>query len=158
MTPPRYQPILARDIPTVAVDGGGVRIIAGSWVGTDGAAIDGPAKTFTPVTVWDADLAAGGRLDAPIPAGWTVAVAVLSGSIAIDGREVGASRVAVLSSAGDRVEIAAGGDGARFLVLAGEPIDEPIVAHGPFVMNTREEIRAAIADHTAGRMGVLTVR
>ena len=158
MTPPRYQPILARDIPTADLEGGRVRVVAGRWTAAEGGTIEGPARTFSPLAVWDAGLEAGGRLSAAIAPGWTVSVAVLDGSVAIGGREVGASRVAVLTSDGDTVEVVAGGQGARVLVLAGEPIDEPIVAYGPFVMNTREEIRAAIADHAAGRMGALAPR
>ena len=158
MTPPRYQPILAGDIPVVRLDGGRVRVIAGSWPGGGDAPVRGPAKTFTPLAVWDVDLEAGATLDAVVPEGWTALVCVLAGDVVVDGSEVGAPRVAVLSRAGGDFSAVAGGDGAKLLVLAGAPIDEPIAAHGPFVMNTREEIRVAIADYSAGRMGTLTSR
>lgn len=159
MTPPRYQPILARDIPVVDLDGSSrVRVIAGPWQSEDGVTVRGPAATFTPLAVWDATLAAAATLTAPIPTDWSVSVAVLDGSITVAGEVVEGPRVAVLSRGGDGIEISAGATGATVLILAGEPIDEPIVAYGPFVMTSRDEIRAAVADHAAGRMGRLTPR
>ena len=154
-TPPRYQPILARDIPVVPLDGGALRVIAGSWSDEIGGEIRGPAKTFTPLAVWEARLDPGGRFAGPVPAGWSAMVVVLDGAAEVAGRRVTGSQVAVFGRAGERVAATAGGEGAKLLILAGEPIDEPIVAHGPFVMNTRDEIRTAIADYAAGRMGRL---
>ncbi len=158
MTPPRYQPILSRDIPVVAVDGVRVRVIAGTWGTAADGAIRGPAATFTPLSVWDVAVDPGAEFVADVPAGWSTLVAVLAGSIAIEGQEIGASRVAVLSRAGAELRLRAGANGARLLILGGEPIDEPIAAYGPFVMNTRDEIRTAVADHAAGRMGRLDPR
>lgn len=154
-TPPRYQPILARDIPVVPLDGGELRVIAGSWGEEADGEIRGPAKTFTPLAVWDARLDPGGRFAGRVPAGWSAMVVVLEGAAEIAGRRVAESQVAVFGRAGDHVAATAGPEGAKLLILAGAPIDEPIVAHGPFVMNTREEIRTAIADYGAGRMGRL---
>jgi redox-sensitive bicupin YhaK (pirin superfamily) len=82
-------------------------------------------------------------------------VVVLGGAVTLAGRSVGAASVAVLGLDGDDLAFVAGDGGAEILLLAGAPIDEPIAAHGPFVMNTREEIRAAMADYAAGRMGRL---
>ena len=158
MTPPRYQPILAADIPVVRFDGGRVRVIAGSWPGHGDAAVRGPAETFTPLAVWDADLDAGARFDAAVPEGWTALVSVLEGGVVVGGREAKSPRVVVLSRTGGDFAVTAGAEGAKLLVLAGAPIDEPIAAHGPFVMNTRDEIRTAIADYSAGRMGALAPR
>ena len=158
MTPPRYQPILARDIPVIDVGGGQVRVIAGAFPGADGATVHGPAATFTPLAVWEAALEPGARLAVPVPTGWSVTAAVLGGSIVVADEVVEGPRVAVFSRTGDGLDLAAGPNGATVLILAGEPIDEPIVAYGPFVMNSREEIRTAIADHSAGRMGRLMPR
>lgn len=156
-TPPRYQPILARDIPVVALPGLRLRVIAGSAPGAvDGLA--GPAKTFSPLAVWDVVAEPGATFSAPLPKGWTALVVVLEGSVDLPGGTVAAARVAVLDRAGEAIGLTAGEGGAKLLVLAGEPIDEPIVAYGPFVMNSREEIRAAIDDFNAGRMGSLDVR
>ena len=155
MTTPRYQPILSADIPVVPIDGGTVRIIAGSWSGPSGA-VGGPARTVSPLAVWDARLGPGGRLAGSVPAGWTASVVVLDGAIELGGQRIEASRVAVLSRTGGGIEATASASGAKLLVLAGEPIDEPIAAHGPFVMNTRDQIRTAIDDYNAGRMGFLS--
>ncbi|MDK9697647.1 MAG: pirin family protein [Siculibacillus sp.] len=158
MTRPRYQPILARDIPVMTSEGLRARVIAGPWHDAGGAAVHGPAKTFTPLAVWDIALDAGARLEQPLPEGWNVLVSVLSGDVVIAGRAVTTAQVAVAAHDGDRLLVTAGAGGAKLLVLAGEPIGEPIAAHGPFVMNTHEEIRAAIADYAAGRMGDLDPR
>ena len=156
MMPPRYQPILARDIPEVSTPGVRLRVVAGP--GPSAEAPHGPAATVSPLAVWDARLEPGAAFDAEIATGWTTLVVVLSGEITIDGRSVGAARVVVLDRTGSRLALTAGTEGAKLLVLTGAPIDEPIVAHGPFVMNHREEIRTAIADYQAGRMGRLAPR
>ena len=159
LTPPRYQPILAADIPVVPLPGGRVRVIAGPWTGADGGAeIRGPAATFTPLAVWDLKLDPGADVTARLPDGWSAMVAVLDGAVTLAGRSVAATRTIVLGRSGDEISLAAGETGATLLVLAGEPIDEPIAAHGPFVMNSRDEIRTAIADYEAGRMGRLDSR
>ena len=142
----------------VALAGGRVRVIAGPWTGADGAETRGPADTFTPLAVWDVKLDPGADFHGRLPAGWSAMVAVLSGSVDLAGRSLEATRTIVLGRDGDAIDLVAGRTGATFLVLAGEPIDEPIAAHGPFVMNTRDEIRAAIADYQSGRMGRLDPR
>lgn len=155
MTTPRYQAIRADEIPTVLLDGGRLRVIAGSFGTADGVETRGPAATFSPLSVWDGVLEAGATLAGQVPAGWTAMVVVLEGAVTVGGREVGPARVAVLDRERQGVTFTAGANGAKFLVLAGEPIDEPIAHYGPFVMNSREELRAAIDDFNAGRMGVL---
>lgn len=157
MTPPRYQPILARDIPVVDLPGGRLRVIAGDWTGADGV-VRGPAKTFSPLAVWDATLDPGAAFAAKLPEGWATMVVVLHGGVVVEGRSVVGSRVVVFGRRGEEVAVTAGGEGAKLLVLAGRPIDEPIAAYGPFVMNSRDEIRAAIEDYNAGRMGRLEAR
>jgi hypothetical protein len=152
MSAPRYQTLAAGVIPVVERDGARVRVVAGSFDG-----IAGPARTFTPVDVWDVRLDPGAHLAFEVPAGRTAMVAVLDGSIALGGEEVRDGRVAVLSDEGTRVELASA-EGAKLLFLGGEPIEEPIAGYGPFVMNTEPEIRQAIADYQAGRMGHLEPR
>jgi redox-sensitive bicupin YhaK (pirin superfamily) len=152
---PRYQAITAAEIPTVTAAGGRFRVIAGRLVAPDGTVHTGPAETRSPLSVWDGRLAPGECFAAPVPAGWTVLVAVLAGSVEIAGRRVGAAEVALLDRDGDGIALVAGDEGARPLVLAGRPIDEPIAHHGPFVMNSRDELATAIDDFHAGRMGRL---
>lgn len=145
--PPAYQAITADVIPTVTFDGGRARIIAGASGDTKG-----PARTFTPVNLWDVRVEAGAEAMLPLPEGHNSMVAVLSGHITIDGKGVGEAEVARLSTDGDGVTLHADGD-AMILVLTGEPIDEPVVGYGPFVMNSEDEIREAIEDFNAGRFG-----
>jgi quercetin 2,3-dioxygenase len=152
MSPPRYQEILSRDIPEVALPGGGsVRVIAGDYAGAAG-----PAKTFTPVHVWDLRLASDERTEIAMPEGHNTALVVLRGGLRVnESEELTAAQVALFDRDGEVVSID-GASGARALLLAGEPIDEPIAGHGPFVMNTAAEIHQAIADYRSGRMGHLS--
>lgn len=145
--PPAYQAITADMIPTVTFDGGEARIIAGAFGGTKG-----PARSFTPVNLWDVRLGAGARATLPLPAGHNSMIAVLAGHVTIDGEGVGEAEIARLSTNGDGVTLHADDD-AIVLVLTGEPIDEPVVGYGPFVMNSEAEIREAIGDFNAGRFG-----
>lgn len=146
-TPPAYQAITADTIPTVTFAGGSARIIAGAFGDTKG-----PARTFTPVNLWDVRLGAGAKATLPLPEGHNSMIAVLSGHVTIDGQGVGEAEIARLSTDGDGVTLHADGD-AIVLVLTGEPIDEPVVGYGPFVMNSEAEIHQAIEDFNAGRFG-----
>jgi quercetin 2,3-dioxygenase len=155
MSPPRYQTLLDRDIPAVSLGerAGSVRVIAGEFQGTKG-----PARTFTPVDVWDLRLAAGHRTDLRFPPGFTTVLFVLQGDLVVNGsRATGEGDLVRFARPGEEVTLAARRD-ATVLVLNGEPIPEPIASYGPFVMNTRQEIQQAIADFQAGRMGTLAAR
>ncbi len=152
MVRPGYQAILAEDIPTVQLpgDAGTLRVIAGNFDGREG-----PAHTYTPLSVWDVAMRANGRLDTEIAAGWTAAIVVLRGTLLINDSDIArSSQLVTLDRPGHRVSIEAN-DEAAFLVLAGEPIDEPVVGHGPFVMNTASEISTAMQDFRSGRFGQL---
>ena len=146
--PAGYQGILDAQIPAVALaDGAGsVRVIAGEHAGRRG-----PARTFTPMHVWDVRLSAGRSVALPQPEGWTTLLVVLDGTVQLNGTEVlRPAQMATLSTGGTGVTIEANGD-AKLLVLSGEPIDEPVVGYGPFVMNSREQINQAIDDFNSGR-------
>jgi len=149
MSEPHYQAIVDRQIPSVALpgDAGRVRVIAGDYDGHEG-----PARTFTPMNVWDIRLGRGKEATFTLPEGHTTAVVVLHGSVRVNGEAVREAQVALLDRAGDSLRLEASDD-ATVLLLAGEPIDEPIVGHGPFVMNTKAEIVTAIEDFNAGRFG-----
>ena len=152
MTPPRYQAILDRDIPALPLpeDAGTLRVIAGAYGGREG-----PARSHTPMSVWDLQLAAGARTELALADGWTAAVVVLSGSLAVNGTgPAGDAALVTLARTGRRVVLEAAQD-SRALLLAGEPIDEPVVGYGPFVMNTREQIHEAIHDFNSGRFGTM---
>ncbi len=150
VSPPKYQEISADRIPIVPlVDGAGnVRIIAGEFLGTHG-----PASTFTPINAWDLRLKGGHRTTLSLPDGHTALLVVQRGSMTINGSErvKGIELVQFDRSGGDIViEMQ---EDAMALLLSGEPIGESVVGHGPFVMNTPEEIRQAFLDYQTGKMG-----
>ncbi len=152
MGQPGYQSILDRDIPSVDLAGGAgrVRVIAGEFDGRRG-----PARTFTPINVWDLRLNRDAAVTLDLPEGHTAMLVVLSGAIVVGGTQAaGDAQMVLLDRQGDGVTIETRGE-ATVLVLTGEPIDEPIVGHGPFVMNTHAEIRQAIDDFNAGRFGAI---
>lgn len=149
LTPAKYQALTRDMISEVALDGGRVRVIAGEFQGTKG-----PASTFTPINLWDVRLDAGAEVNLPLPDGHTSMIAVLSGHVTIDGKGVGEAEIARFTREGEGVTIKADGN-AMLLVLTGEPIDEPVFGHGPFVMNTEAEIREAIAEFNSGKFGQL---
>lgn len=151
MTSGGYQSILKADIPQVSLPGnaGKARIIAGQY-----RAIKGPAKTFTPINLWDLTLKTDAVLTLDLPERHTAMIVVLSGRVAIDNNhEAGEAEMVLLDPAGREARIHSDGE-AQLLVLTGEPIDEPIVGYGPFVMNNEAEIRQAIEDVDSGRFGI----
>ena len=149
MTPPRYQDLVDSDIPSVGISGGGrVRVIAGEFEGTKG-----PAKTFTPINLWDLRLPAGASANLRLPEGHTTALFVLKGKTLLNGKETaGEAELALFERAGEELSVKAETD-TTILVLDGKPIYEPVVGYGPFVMNTQQEIHQAIADYQEGRLG-----
>jgi hypothetical protein len=149
---PGYQTLLKAQIPTVELpqDAGTARIIAGELGNAKG-----PAKTFTPINLWDVNLRAGKSADLPLPDGHTTAFLVLSGDVLVNGEgTAGEGALAIFVRAGVGITAKANTD-ARLLVMSGEPIAEPVVGHGPFVMNSRAEIQQAFEEYQLGRMGEL---
>jgi len=150
MTKPGYQTLLDADFPRVnlADDAGQLRIIAGDYEGHQG-----PAKTFTPMNVWDLRLKAGASTRLPMPEGWTGLVVVLKGTVQLnEDTVVREGELAVLGTEGEGALLEANNE-ALLLILGGEPIDEPIVGYGPFVMNSEAEIQQTIEDFRGGRFG-----
>lgn len=151
-TPAAYQTLLNKDIPRVSLedDGGTLRVIAGEYLEHKG-----PANTFTPINVWDLRLEPGARVNLPVPEGYTTLVAVLNGSVQINETDIlRDAELASLDREGQEIVLESNND-ARLLVLSGEPIDEPVVGYGPFVMNTEGEIKQAMLDFQSGKFGAL---
>ena len=149
MTEPKYQPILSRDIPVIPLpdNGGLVRVIAGEFAG-----VQGVASTYSPVNLWDITLNAGKTVEVIVPEGHNTMLFVRQGRISMGGSVIGAADLALLEREGTRIKLQAQED-TSMLLMGGEPIAEPIVASGPFVMNTEQEIRRAMMDYQSGRMG-----
>ena len=148
---PGYQTLLKAQIPSVELPqaAGSVRIIAGEFNGHRG-----PAKTFTPINLWDVNLSAGKSADLPLPDGHTTTFLVLSGNVEVDGTDARKGDLAIFARTGNGISVKAITE-AKLLVMDGEPFAEPVVGQGPFVMNTREEIQQAFEDFQLGRMGEL---
>ncbi|WEJ74806.1 pirin family protein [Pseudomonas sp. PSE14] len=152
MSAPRYQTLLDSAIPVIELANGAgtLRLIAGQFDGRQG-----PAQTFTPIDVWDLRIKQGMPVSLPVVPGRTAALVVLHGTLLVNGSEVVREAQTVLfERAGEEVVLEANGE-AHVLLLAGEPIDEPIVGYGPFVMNSESEIGQAIQDFESGRFGQL---
>ncbi|MCY1397116.1 Quercetin 2,3-dioxygenase [compost metagenome] len=150
MAAPGYQTILDRDIPALPLaDGAGtLRLIAGEFAGRHG-----PARTFTSMDVWDMRLNADKPVSLRLVEGRTTALVVLRGTVQVNGTQVvREGQMALLDRAGDELLLEANNQ-AVVLLLSGEPIDEPIVGYGPFVMNSQAEIEQAIKDFQAGEFG-----
>ena len=152
MSPPKYQAITNNEMGKYQLpDGAGViEIIAGNYHD-----VKGPAFTFTPVTLMNARLEAGGKAAFSFPAGYNTCALVIEGSIIVNGTEkAGSDHFVLFRNDGDDFTIDAS-EKSIVLIMSGEPIDEPIAAHGPFVMNTQTEIMQAYADLNRGRFGFL---
>lgn len=147
MAPPAYQPIRAADVPSVALPGANVRVLAGEFAGAKG-----PARTFTPITMLDIDARAGESVKIPLPRSYNAIAVVAEGRVSADGQIAASGELLLFSNDGEAVELSVEED-AHVILLSGEPIDEPIVQYGPFVMNTPEEIIQAVRDVSAGKFG-----
>ncbi|WP_363347323.1 pirin family protein [Methylocystis echinoides] len=152
MAAPRYQTLKDLDIPRVDLrnDSGLVRVIAGEFEG-----VRGPAQTSTPMNIWDVRLDAGKTAAFVMPEGHNLVLAVLDGPVVINGEgHARSGETVVFDRYGGEAILSAQAD-AKALLLSGAPIDEPVEQQGPFVMNTKEEIRQAVEDYRSGGFGAI---
>jgi redox-sensitive bicupin YhaK (pirin superfamily) len=147
MKPAGYQDLQASDIPEVALGDGKIRLIAGTYQGKKGAITGGT----TDATYFDVHLPAGQTFRHSVPDGYSVYLYPYEGELSVGGKPLRRQAGGVLSAKGD-VEVVAGKDETRFLLLSGKPIGEPIVQYGPFVMNSVEEVQQAIRDYQSGAL------
>ncbi|MEQ4700324.1 pirin family protein [Providencia rettgeri] len=147
---PSYQLLESQSMPKVALpnDAGTLRVIAGDYLGNKGA-----AQTFSPLDVWDLQLNKGKTVGIPTKAGRHVGLVMLRGSIFVDGRSaLNEGELMILDDTDSNILLEATED-ALVLLLSGDPINEPVVGYGPFVMNTVQEINEAINDFNSGKFG-----
>jgi len=152
MSKPKYQDLTKERIPVAPLPNGAgtVRVIAGSFEEKQG-----PAFTFTPIQLWDVALKAGKAVDFKLEDGHTVALLCFDGQLTLNAKKkLGRSELALFSRQGETITIAAEKD-SKILLMSGEPIAEPVVGYGPFVMNSHAEIGQAIQDYQSGKMGTL---
>jgi redox-sensitive bicupin YhaK (pirin superfamily) len=151
MSAPKYQAIDNASIPKVPVENGYVEVIAGEFQGTKGK-----ASTFTPVHLFNAHLQSGGKAEFSFPADYNTCIIVVEGEIRINDADehVPVDHFVLFENEGETFHIEAT-EHSKILILSGEPIREPIASHGPFVMNTRQEIMQAFHDFEAGKFGTL---
>jgi redox-sensitive bicupin YhaK (pirin superfamily) len=151
MSAPKYQAIENVSIPKVLVENGYVEVIAGEFQG-----IKGKASTFTPVHLFNAHLQSGGKAEFSFPADYNTCIIVVEGEVRINDAEehVPVDHFVLFENEGETFHIEAT-EHSKILILSGEPIREPIASHGPFVMNTRQEIIQAFHDFEAGKFGTL---
>lgn len=152
MAPPKYQAITNGEIPKYQLpDGAGdVEVIAGSFDG-----LKGVASTFTPIEMYNIRLKAGGSMEFNLPASYNTGILVVEGSVTVNGeQEAPLDNFILFKNDGEHITLSSR-DGALLLVLSGEPIREPIVGYGPFLMNTKQEIIRAFDDLNAGKFGHL---
>lgn len=148
MSPAGYQAITSAQIPSTDLSGGAgrVRVIAGEF---DGA--KGPARTFSPINLWDVRLNRDADVTLDLLEGHTAMVAVLTGHVAVnEDARAGAAEIVRFEREGSGVRLRADAE-SMLLVMTGQPLDEPVVGYGPFVMNSVEEIRQAVDDFNSGR-------
>ena len=148
---PGYQLLASDTIPTISLanEAGTLRVIAGDYLGNTGA-----ARTFTALDVWDLRLNKGKVIGLPTKSGRNVGLVMLKGSLFVDGHTaLNEGELMILDATDSNVLLEATTDEALVLLLSGDPIDEPVVGYGPFVMNTSQEINEAINDFNSGKFG-----
>lgn len=152
MEKPRYQELTSAQIPAIAINKNTqLRVISGELNGLKGSAL-----TYTPVLLAEVIASGESQFELQLPEGFNVAIHVAQGKVTLNGTEKSAAkRLVKLSREGEWVSVSIDSEGARLLILGGEPINEPIVSYGPFVMNTQAEIMQTIQDYQSGKMGFL---
>jgi redox-sensitive bicupin YhaK (pirin superfamily) len=149
---PGYQ-LLERDtigVVTLPNGDGTLRVIAGEHAG-----VKGPARTFTPIDMFDVRLDAGGRLDLDVQPHHNTAILVMNGNVVVNGERAVMNDFVLFGHQGEQIAIEAATADVHLMVLSGEPIDEPVAQYGPFVMNTERELRQAVSDFNRGLFGEL---
>ena len=149
-TEPRYQDIKNKDMGKVELSdqGADITVVAGEFMDTKG-----PALSFSPMNIYTIDLKAGGSLDIEEPGSYNTGLLLMEGQVEINGNKSQENDFILFENTEGLIQLNNLGSDAKLIVLSGEPLDEPVVAAGPFVMNTKEELRKASLDYRNGRFG-----
>ena len=150
MDAPFYKPISVEETPFINKTKAKISVVAGEYEG-----VIGVAPTITPQTLLRIEVRKTADINLSIPENYYCLIYILNGEILVNGKEVSGKQMVEFSNSGDEISIIAKSD-SRFILLSGEPINEPIASYGPFVMNTQEEIMQAFHDNQSGKMGELT--
>lgn len=146
MIEPVYNDIPADKIPIICIPGGAIKIIAGSFSG-----IKGPGKSYTGILYFDIKLDKGFKLEIPIHSGWNTFCYVYEGEI-ICGEKIKKDHLALFNKEGS-FHCLSNSSETRFILVSGDPLNEPVARGGPFVMNTKEELLQAFEDYRSGKLG-----
>jgi redox-sensitive bicupin YhaK (pirin superfamily) len=149
MEAPFYKPISAKETPLVEEDKSKVYVVTGNYKGTEGA-----VSTYTPQLLLRGELEKDGEVELPVPSTYNALIYVLEGGLKIDNEILLTKDMVVLNNDGDAVKLKATAD-TRYLVLSGEPINEPVESYGPFVLNNQTQVMQAVRDAQMGKMGIL---
>ena len=151
MSKPKYQPLTNDQLGKYQLpnDGGVVEVIAGEFKGVKGA-----ASTFTPVEMYNVKLKKGKSVSFDLSENFNTGILVVEGSVKVNGENVPTDNFILFKNEGETISVEAAGDSILF-VISGEPINEPIAAYGPFLMNTHEELEQALEDFNKGKFGYL---
>ncbi|MEJ6637055.1 MAG: pirin family protein [Crocinitomicaceae bacterium] len=149
MEAPYYLPITAEDTPEIKTEKSTIGVVAGEF-----ETLKGPAKTYSPQTLLRGEAQAGAILNLSFPPNYNVLLYLLDGSLSVDGKKARVKDLIWFNNDGEGINIHIE-EQTRFIVLSGEPINEPVASYGPFVMNTQQELQQAVNDFQNGSMGDL---
>ncbi len=149
MEAPYYLPLSAEQTPKIKLENTCIGVVAGSFMG-----VLGPAKTYSPQTLLRIDATSACSIELPLPKHYNTLLYLLKGSLSVDDEKVPPKTMIWYKNDGDLLNINIS-EASQFIILSGEPIGEPVVSYGPFVMNNNEELQQAVSDFQDGKMGEL---
>jgi len=149
MEAPYYLPLSAEQTPKIKLENTCIGVVAGSFIG-----VLGPAKTYSPQTLLRIDATSACSIELPLPKHYNTLLYLLKGSLSVDDEKVPPKTMIWYKNDGDLLNINIS-EASQFIILSGEPIGEPVVSYGPFVMNNNEELQQAVSDFQDGKMGEL---
>ena len=149
MEDPYYLPISYEETPKIELENTIIGVVAGTLMG-----VLGPAKTYSPQTLLRVDAKSNASVEIPLPKHYNTLLYLLNGSLSVQGEKIASKTMIWYKNDGDELNFKVDKD-SQFIVLSGEPIGEPVVSYGPFVMNNNEELQQAVSDFQNGKMGDL---